>query len=308
MPLNLVRRGGGVLQSALARPVRIVPQSYIKRISFVARRPLPTAIAAGFPRSCSLIGDLVRSYATGTTAKATKGRPRKNKEKAVKKRATPKRVLTEEEQAKKAEAKKVKQLRQLKAQLKETALQLPKQLPTAVTSLAVSKFYPEAKKTAATSIDAFRKSAEMVRDLSASERQEFENVAKANKAANKAAYEAWVKSHTPRQIIDANTARRRLAQIKGTKRMILIKDDRLVKRPKGAWIHYFEERLVTEEFGGSSAPALASSIAAQYRSLPTADKAKYQQLAKDDLERYRREHLEIYGVPAGTLSAKKKGE
>ncbi|KAL2817790.1 hypothetical protein BJX63DRAFT_384899 [Aspergillus granulosus] len=298
MPLNLVRRGGGVFRSTLARPVRIVvPQSHIKRISFVARRALPTAGTAGFPRSSLLVGDLVRSYATqgrpkDSTNKATKAKKPKKAKKPVKQ----KRVLTEEQQARRDARKKAEERRRLLKDLKETALEPPKKLPAVARAIAISKYFPEAQKTTSTVSEAFKKASELAQSISASEKQQYEDLAKANKASNEAAYEAWVKTHTPREILQANAARRRLAQIKG-KRLVLIKDDRLVKRPRSSFIYFFEERKDAEGTFGKSATDLTKYIAEEWKSLSTADKAKYNQLAKDDLERYAREHTETYGFP-----------
>ncbi|KAL2834545.1 hypothetical protein BJY01DRAFT_84108 [Aspergillus pseudoustus] len=297
MPLNLVRRGGGVLRSALARPVRVVPQSHIKRISFIARRPLLTTATAGFPRSSLLVGDLVRSYATHSTNKSSKGKKPTKAKKAVKKPAKRKRDLTEEQQAKLAEEKKRKQSRELLKSLKETALEPPKRLPTTVRALAVGKYIHETRKTTPTVSEAFKKASDLAQSMSASERQQYEDLAKANKAANDVALEAWLKTYTPRQILEANAARRRLAQITGAQRVNLIKDHRLVKRPRSSFMYFMKDKLEGRDTLGKSASELTKSLGEEWRSLSAADKTRYEQLNKDDLERYAREYQETYGSP-----------
>lgn len=62
-----------------------------------------------------------------------------------------------------------------------------------------------------------------------------------NRATNEAAYEAWVKSHTPLQIKEANSARKALSR-DGKKKLPQIKDDRQVKRPTVAFLQFTKER------------------------------------------------------------------
>ena len=77
--------------------------------------------------------------------------------------------------------------------------------------------------------------------------QRFQNQAEENRTANEASYAAWVKSHTPSQIRDANIARRSLARILN-KPYRPIKDERLVKRPITAYLLYCKERNATGDF------------------------------------------------------------
>ncbi|KAL2858383.1 hypothetical protein BJX68DRAFT_165473 [Aspergillus pseudodeflectus] len=312
MPLNLVRRGGGAFRSALACPVRVVVrQSHIKRLSFVAHRPLPTAVTAGFPRSRLLVGDLIRSYATkgapkGSNTEATANKKPKKATKPVKKPAKRRRVLTPEQIEKKEAKKKAAEHRQLVRSLKETALQPPKRLPTVARVIAVGRKYAEAR--AATSggvTEVLKKAIALTDSMSADEREQYKNQAEANKIANEAAYEAWIKSHTPKQIQEANHARRRLGQLNVTKRVVLLKDDRLVKRPTGPYFFFIADKREAGSGIGKSVTEEASHLGEEWKNLTQAEKEKYIQLAKADSERYDREHLETYGIPPPSLATSK---
>lgn len=70
-----------------------------------------------------------------------------------------------------------------------------------------------------------------------------------NRATNEAAYEAWVRSYTPLQIREANSARRALARDPTRKtRLFLIKDDRLVKRPTSPFLMFSKENSSGADF------------------------------------------------------------
>ncbi|KAJ0424674.1 hypothetical protein BJY00DRAFT_276131 [Aspergillus carlsbadensis] len=312
MPLNLVRHGGGVFQSALTRPIRVVvPQSHIKRLSFVARRPLPTAVTVGFPPSSLLVGGLIRSYATRGSPKGSNTESTANKtpkaRKAEKNPAKAPRELTPEQIEKKAAKKKAAEHRRLVRSLKETALNPPKPLPSQALSIAISRKYAEAKAAASGVVtEALKKALALARSASADEQQQYENEAKTNTIANKAAYEAWIKSHTPKQILEANHARRRLSQLKVTKRLVLLKDDRLVKRPTASYFYFLADRRKAGSGIGKSMTEEASSLGEEWNNLAQAEKEKYIQLAKADRERYNREHLETYGTLPSVLAKSQK--
>ncbi|KAL3485905.1 hypothetical protein BJX62DRAFT_242479 [Aspergillus germanicus] len=279
MPLNLVRCGGGAFRSALAHPVRVVvPQSNIKRLLFVARRPLPTAVTASFSRSSSLVGDLIRSYATTSRPKdsnteSTANKKPKKATKAVKKPAKSRRELTPEQIERKEARKKAAEKKQLVRSLKETALHPPKPLPTRARGIAIRKVYAEAR--AATSgpvSEVLVKASALVESMSADERQQCENQAEANKIANEAAYEAWIKSYTPNQIREANNARRRLAQLKVTKRASLLKDNRLVKQPTGSYFFFLADKREAGSGIGKKMTEETSYFAEEWKSLAPAEK------------------------------------
>ncbi|KAL2872096.1 uncharacterized protein BJX67DRAFT_99092 [Aspergillus lucknowensis] len=301
MPLQLVRRGGRFFQNisvngVFARPIRvIVPQSHTKRISFVAHRPIPTPVTPRLPRSSLIVKDLTRSYAsrgrpkgskTSELAKAKKSKPTKRK--SGKKRKEP----TERQK----ELQKAKEKRDLVRDLKDAALEPPKALPTIARVIAIGRRMIEMRGQSKSATEALKEASDYFRSLNAEERQHYHDLANANKTANAAAYEAWLKSHTPRQILEANLARRKLAKIKG-KKLILLHDDRVVKRPRVPFIMYMQEMRRVEDPRPESATEQLQRYAGEWREMSDAEKEKYIQMTRDDQERYEREHIEVYGFP-----------
>ncbi|KAL4969077.1 HMG-box domain-containing protein [Aspergillus stella-maris] len=320
MPLKLVQRGGGILRNlplngSFARPIRVISSQHnVRRIAFVARR---TQSAAVLPRSSSIIANLVRSYATTgestgktkttNTKSTTKTAGKKPAKKAAKKpakktegakRGRGKGPKTEKQK----EREKIRQRAQYLRELKETALVAPKALPSSAWVIAVTKKTAEVPKDLQPRGEVFKRATQLAQEISAEERQRYVDQANANKAANQAAYEAWVQSHTPHQIYEANKARRQLSRIKGGKKVTLIKDDRLVKRPTSAWIYYFMEK---RDSNAVTVAEESKAVASEWRSLSDLQKAKYYDMSQKDLLRYEREHLEIYGVAAPKIKAKK---
>ncbi|KAL2832095.1 hypothetical protein BDW59DRAFT_115346 [Aspergillus cavernicola] len=315
MPLNIVHRGGGILRTlpvnvAFARPVRVAAsQHHIKRISFAACRPLSTSVAPNVPRSNFLVGNFARSYATvgrmkGSLSKKKKpiGRPRGTRNKKTEQKTgelTDAQKAKEEAKTARAEAKKKKLLVQ---ELKKTALKVPKKLPIAGWTVRITRLMPEAKGPTQTGRETFSKACELARAVGAEESQRDEDVAKANKAANKAAYTAWIQSHTPTQIMEANQARLKLNRMNKTKLQPL-QDDRLVKRPRQPWIHFFTEKRLTDG-GSGTLTEVSARMAVKWRALSESEKEKYYQLARKDRERYEQEYLKTYGIQPPHISKK----
>lgn len=96
-------------------------------------------------------------------------------------------------------------------------------------------------------------------------------MAETNKATNKAAYSKWVQSHTPLQIKDANHARRRLTKLKNT-RISPIDDDRLVKRPRTAYLLFFNERNAQGDFKHMAVKDITVQVAEEWKGLTNAEK------------------------------------
>ncbi|KAL4952367.1 hypothetical protein BDW69DRAFT_167890 [Aspergillus filifer] len=317
MPLKLVQCGGGILRNlplngSFARPVRVISSQHnVRRIALIARRAQPAAV---LPRSSSMIANLVRSYATKdestgktktkttktkSTTKKTAKKPAKKTEGA--KRGRGKGPKTEKQK----EREKIRQRAQYLRELKETALVAPKALPSSAWVIAVTKKTAEVPKDLQPRGEVFKRATQLAQEISAEERQRYVDQANANKAANQAAYERWVQSHTPHQIYEANRARRQLSRLKGGKKVTLIKDDRLVKRPTSAWIYYFMEK---RDANAATVAGESKAVASEWRSLSESQKAKYYDMSQKDLLRYEREHLEVYGVPAPKIKAKKSEE
>ncbi|KAL6239785.1 hypothetical protein BDW75DRAFT_67073 [Aspergillus navahoensis] len=315
MPLNLIRHGGSIFRNfpvngSLARTVHMVsPQRHVRRIAFVARRS-PTSVTRGLPCARSPVGTLARSYATqdgpskGAGSKSTK--TKKTKKRASKKPVVRKvrKVLTEEQKEARAQRKKAEELKETKRRLKATALQTPKLLPTLPWVIAMTdKLSVVDKSDNPAPKEAFSRATELARKASSEEKQRYIDQAAANKAANEAAFKAWVESHTPLQILEANNARRRLAQLQGKRRVPIIHDERLVKPPTSAWIYFFMEKRDKNALVVSD---MAQDVAVQWKNLPASEKAPYLEKANADRARYEREYLEVYGQPVPKLKGNKK--
>ncbi|KAL4976754.1 hypothetical protein BDW66DRAFT_47168 [Aspergillus desertorum] len=321
MPFNLTRRGGSIfrnlpLNGSFARPVRVIqPRPHIRHIAFVAR-PSPALVTRGLPCSNPTVGNLVQRYATqdgpskkagSKSTKSTKSaKTKKTKKRAGKKPAVRKarKVLTEEQKEARAQRKKAEELKETKRKLKATALQTPKLLPTLPWVIAMKDKLSEVDKSDNPSPkEAFSRATELARKASPEEKQRYIDQAAANKAANEAALKAWVESHTPLQILEANNARRRLAQLLGKRRVSMIHDDRLVKPPTSAWIYFFMEKRDKNALVVSD---MAQDVAVQWKNLPESEKAPYLEKGNADRARYEREYLEVYGQPVPKLKGNKK--
>ncbi|KAL4879510.1 hypothetical protein BJY04DRAFT_193629 [Aspergillus karnatakaensis] len=318
MPVSLTQSGGGILRilpvnGALVRSVRVISsQQHARRFSYFAHRPLPTLATPGFLPS-SIVGNIVRRY-------ATRGRPRKDASKPRRQKTAPKKKpLTDEQQAqldeklqkqkerKKELAKKAKAIADRKA-LRLAMLTPPKALPVSWWAIAVHDKLPDAQKSAESAKDVkgiFKIATDIAKAMSAEEKQRYVDQGAANKAANKAALDAWVKSHTPLQIAKANHARSKVALLTD-KRMVRIPDDRAVKGPKNAFLFYYEEAHDTSDLQGLPTVEKVRRAGTQWKKLPKSEKEKYLKLAEDDMERYAREHMEVYGFPAKNIGLQKK--
>ncbi|KAF9887514.1 hypothetical protein FE257_010092 [Aspergillus nanangensis] len=298
MPFALARRGGGLLRSlhlneSFSGPIRVVvSQPHVRCITFATRRctlrPIPSNIAAPGVLSKQLINN---TYATASDGQKTKSKKTPAKPKKTAEKAKPKRkVLTEKQK----DAKKARELRQLIKDLKITALEPPKRLPDNYWNLAVVSKLSEAEKTSPKGAEAFKAATELAKAISEAERERFVDTAASNKRANTDAYERWIKSHTPLQIKDANLARRRLANLKNTS-VPQLRDERLVKRPRSAYVLFYTERTDGGDFKHMVVKDIAARVAEEWRGLTDAEKTKYRQLQENDQQRYIREYRDVYG-------------
>lgn len=101
--------------------------------------------------------------------------------------------------------------------------------------------------------------------------QRYIATAHANKATNIAAFDEWLKRHTPLQIKEANHARRRLAQL-GKASLPQLHDSRLVKRPRTAYLLYFTERFEHGDFKHMVAKDMIIRVAEEWKGLTDAEK------------------------------------
>ncbi|OQE38041.1 hypothetical protein PENCOP_c009G04728 [Penicillium coprophilum] len=233
------------------------------------------------------------SFATSSTPpKATKT-PKAKSAKKADSEPKKKRVLSEKQQEVQNRKKHNAHIKELKA---VGLVQRPKRLPTSAYTLAVCEKLREIKGEYKQP-EAFLVAIEHGKSISGSELERLQAQAKANIAANAAAYDAWVKTYTPLQIKEANTARLTLSRL-SKKNYTPIKDDRQPKKPKSAYILYLADRIDTASYQGKPGTETFTAIAEEWSRLPQSEKDRYHQLQVEDRERYEREHQQVYGQPA----------
>lgn len=104
------------------------------------------------------------------------------------------------------------------------------------------------------------------------EAQEALNLqARQNKLANEASYKAWVATHPPLVIKEANKARIALKHL-GAKSKPPIHDPRQPKFPHTSYIQFFQERLKAGQYENLPSKVAATTCAAEWRSLSEAAK------------------------------------
>ncbi|KAG9545918.1 hypothetical protein KCU71_g17180, partial [Aureobasidium melanogenum] len=150
--------------------------------------------------------------------------------------------------------------------------------------------------------------AQQFKNMSSIEKEHLNHQVNEHNAKSLREFQEWLSSHTPAQIYEANVARARLRKLTfdTSSKYAPIKDDRLVKRPISSFLQYHNERLNSGDFRGIPAPIASKDIATEFKALTASEKKKYEDLAAKDVERYHRQHLEVYGfeVPVSTRSAK----
>ncbi|KAJ5135836.1 transcriptional regulator family: HMG, partial [Penicillium bovifimosum] len=231
------------------------------------------------------------SFATASadpeTAKASKTKKSSDKTKNNKKKP-----LTEAQKEKKKDQKHKAEI----AELKKTALTPPKKLPASFFSLAFAEKYSAIKDSSLDPKEAFKAVVAQAKSLSAEDEERLKTQAKANTAANAAAYESWLRSYTPLQIKEANAARRTLSRLV-KKDYRPLKDDRLVRHPASAYSYYLKEFLSASEHQGKPVNETFKDAAKAWNALTQSEKNRYNELFAEDLARYEKEHQEVYGVP-----------
>ncbi|KAJ5249043.1 hypothetical protein N7468_000494 [Penicillium chermesinum] len=274
----------------LGRPSRVIGIENQLRQLTLSSKPQPSVPAVA--TVSSLISQYSRSFATNSdTTKTTK---RKSSKTTKKKPAPKKKALTEKQKEQKEKKKEAEHIKQLK----ETALVTPKKLPDRAYNLAFPQVYASIRPHEPSHKEAFAKTIVKLKEMPQYELEQYKTQAEANRAANEAAYEAWLKTFTPLQIKDANIARRALGRLRNKTRVHLLKDDRLVKRPMNAYMQFQIERRSGGDFMHLRIDETSSRISEEWKNMTEREREPYEQKARDDHARYVREHLEVYGEPS----------
>ncbi|KAJ5827419.1 High mobility group superfamily, partial [Penicillium robsamsonii] len=284
------RSSGGFLRTlqrdTLPRRTSVIDlQNQFGRVCLAAN----SGLARPQVQPISSIQSLFQSHSFATASTPPKAKSSKKADSEPKK----KRVLSEKQQEVQNRKKHNTHIKELKA---TGLVQRPKRLPTSAYTLAVCEKLREIKGEYKQP-EAFLVAIEHGKSISGSELERLQAQAKANIAANAAAFDAWVKTHTPLQIKEANTARLTLSRL-GKKHYTPIKDDRQPKKPKSAYILYLADRIDTDSYQGKPGTETFTAIAEEWSRLPQSEKDRYHKLQVEDRERYEREHQRVYGQPA----------
>lgn len=103
--------------------------------------------------------------------------------------------------------------------------------------------------------------------------QHYNHIANTNAAANKAAYDKWILSHTPDEILIANNARKILKRlVKKQKAYAPLHDDRLVRRPLASFMRFHAERINSGDYKHMGFKERAPLIGKEWRELGASEK------------------------------------
>ncbi|KAJ6157101.1 hypothetical protein N7497_005986, partial [Penicillium chrysogenum] len=264
-------------------------QHQLRRVSLTAGSDLARPQVQLLSSAQSMVHS--NSFATASTPlKASETPKAKNSKKAGKPKKKP---LSETQK----EIERIRKHRAHIRDLKATALVSgrPKRLPNNAFAIAMSEILPHVKGCSSHK-EAFLVAIERAKAISPQDKERLQAQAKANYAANTAAYNSWVKSHTPLQIREANSARLTLSRLEN-KSYPPLKDDRLVTVSRSAYTLYLKERMETE-YQGKAGVESFPAIGREWLALPQAEKDRYRKMQIEDRRRYERECQEVYGIPA----------
>ncbi|KAI0508398.1 hypothetical protein F5B22DRAFT_404292 [Xylaria bambusicola] len=174
--------------------------------------------------------------------------------------------------------------------LRETALFAePKNLPVGPWQTFISERIQGSK--GSNTSEKFSEFSQEFKALSSDELQRLKSKSELAKTQNEVSYKAWVESHTPQEIFDANLARRALKRKynipKGSVK--LISDERWPKRPISAFTLFTKARWASGEFAGIGRASGASArIGQEWKKLTPAERKVYEDSAKMQQETYQK--------------------
>ncbi|GKT42209.1 uncharacterized protein ColSpa_02390 [Colletotrichum spaethianum] len=232
-------------------------------------------------------GAAAKKKVTTKTKEAAAKKPKAKKKVAAKKPVPKKRakkVLTPEE----------KQKLDVREWKKLALLPDPKRLPSTAWLLHSAEAGKQAD-SAAVLMDRTKESAESFKNLSSYELQRLQEKADENKLTNNAAYKAWVESHTPQAVAEANRARAKLRKVSGRKVPAPIRDDRQPKKPQTPFALFTKARWASGDFAGLRPSDVARRVGDEWKALSEPEKGTYEELSKADVDRYARDALSVLG-------------
>ncbi|KAF2031990.1 hypothetical protein EK21DRAFT_61887 [Setomelanomma holmii] len=271
-----------------------------------ARRSYATARNATKPTAP--VKKAVKKAATKALAKtkATTKTTRKPATKATTSRAKPKAKTAKKTAPKKpAPRKRVKKVltpedkqKALVRDLRKTALKEPH------SNGAISAYNAFVQETVAgkghgdsTAPARLTEASKRFKNLTPAELEHYNHLASEKTVVRRAEYRAWIQSHTPQQIHDANNARARLRKLlkssAGKRRYPIhtqkLEDDRQPKRLRSSFTVFFTERHASGDLKGIKVTEATKLIAEEWKALSEGEKKKYQDQQDVDKARYERE-------------------
>ncbi|KAL0938920.1 HMG box protein [Colletotrichum truncatum] len=271
-----------------------------------AQRLLLRAAPLAIPRSQLVVRVACRAFSTTQwarlPAKATSSTTTTKKAAAPKKKVVAKKPKAKKAVKKPAAKKRVKKeltpeeklKLDVRAWKKAALLTEPKLLP----ATAWTVYSSQQNKSQSWNVplaNRMKQISEDFKNLSSYEAQRLQQTAEENKLTNNAAYKAWVESHTPQEVADANRARARLRSARGKDVPRAIRDERQPKRPQSAYTIFTAARWANGDFAGQRANDVSRRLADEWKNLPQSEKATYEDLAKATADRYARETLSVLG-------------
>ncbi|KAK2004621.1 HMG box protein [Colletotrichum falcatum] len=236
-------------------------------------------------------GAATKKKATATGTAKTKAKTKEGaatKLKKEKKKSGPKKqvkVLTPEEKQK-LDVRKWKKL---------ALLPEPKRLPTTKWLVYVTETTKGAAESEVRLVSQLKDIGESFKNLSSYELQRLQETADKNKLANNATYKAWVESHTPQAVAEANRARLQLRKAKGRLVPAHIRDDRLPTLPATSYGLFTKARWASGDFAGMKVSEATARIVEEWRGLSESEKNTYRDLHKANRDRYARDALSVLG-------------
>ncbi|KAJ5946601.1 hypothetical protein N7454_003440 [Penicillium verhagenii] len=283
------------LGDAIIRPGRVTGlQNQFRSLSISSEPRLTPRVGALSSISIQQSHTYATDAAPKKSTKTADGEPKKPKKQTKKKTASPKPRKKPELTERQKELKAKEKQRDLIKKLKETALEPPTKLKSQPHHIAFKSKFAEIKSQYSTIPEAFSATVAAIKTIPADEFERYQNQAEENRAANEASFTEWVKSYTPLQIKEANLARRTLTKLTG-KSFRSIEDDRLVKRPRSAFLWYINERKASGDLKYMDPQDLARRAAEEWNAMTESDKEPYRKIQNDDKQRYVREYKDAYG-------------
>ncbi|KAJ5131892.1 High mobility group superfamily [Penicillium atrosanguineum] len=312
-------------------PTRVIAvQNQLRSLSLSAEPRSKTPQTGSFSAFVSQSRALSTQTETKTeSTKPKRGRPLGSTKAAGQDKTAPKKPAVKAKKAKKPLTDKQKEDKAKSArfahikELKVLALSPPAKLTASAWPLGVKEMYDSVKSGSGNSQEKLTEAINKVKAMSPEEYKKLEEKAAQNRATNAANYMAWIKSHPPKQIKEANSARRSLSRLQ-KKRIVPLEDDRQVKRPRIAYFFFMLERMSDGDLKGKGGPDLARIVGEEWSKLTEYEKQVHTTISLDltiipkltiyiqtykdkqaeDRGRFEREYQEVYGEAPGPSTAK----